>query len=142
MDTRTVSLLIVDDDEIDREIMIRSLRKERISNPVSTAGDGVTALARLRGTDGEQAMERPTIVILDWKMPRMNGLEFLQELRADPFLRDTVVFVLTTSDDERDVLDAYSNLVAGYIVKDSAGPDFMKLIDLLGSYWRVVELPA
>ena len=141
METKTVTLLVVDDDEIDREAILRSISKERISNPVETAGDGVEALAKLRGVDGHEAVGRPVIIILDWKMPRMNGLEFLEELRADPDLRETVVFVLTTSYDESDIVDAYRNLVAGYIVKDSAGQDFINLIQFLDAYWRVVELP-
>lgn len=142
METNTVTLLIVDDDDIDRESILRSLRKERITNPVLTAGDGVEALDRLRGTADVAAIGRPVIVILDWKMPRMNGLEFLQELRADDHLRNTIVFVLTTSHDEADILDAYKNLVAGYIVKDSAGRDFIDLVQMLDAYWRVVELPS
>lgn len=141
MEPKTVTLLIVDDDEIDREAIMRSLHKERVLNPVVTAGDGVEALELLR-RDGDERIERPVIVILDWKMPRMNGLEFLEELRADPNLRETVVFVLTTSQDEEDIMNAYRNLVAGYIVKDSAGRDFINLVQLLDNYWRVVELPA
>ncbi len=141
MEPKTVTLLIVDDDEIDRESILRSLRKERVSNPVITAGDGVEALSILR-RKGDARVERPVIVILDWKMPRMNGLEFLEELRADVNLRETVVFVLTTSHDEEDIHDAYRNLVAGYIVKDSAGQDFINLVQLLDTYWRVVQLPT
>lgn len=142
MESKTVTLLVVDDDEIDREAIVRSLRKERISNPVKMAGDGVEALELLRGSLAGETVDRPVIVILDWKMPRMNGLEFLEELRADPELRETVVFVLTTSQDEADILDAYQHLVAGYIVKDSAGRDFVNVVHLLEAYWRVVELPA
>lgn len=142
MDTKTVTLMIVDDDEIDRESIVRSFRKERLSNPVVTASDGVEALSLLRGEGDTPAIERPVIVILDWKMPRMNGLEFLEALRADADLRETIVFVLTTSQDEQDIVDAHRHLVAGYIVKDAAGRDFIDLVQMLDTYWRVVEFPT
>lgn len=139
---RVVQLLVVDDDEVDRELIVRGLRKAKILNPVVTAIDGADALELMRGTDTTPPLERPYVVVLDWNMPRMNGLEFLDALRSDPNLRDVVVFVLTTSDDQTDVARAYEHLVAGYIVKDRAGHDFMKLIEMLDAYWRIVELPA
>lgn len=142
MEAESVTLLVVDDDEVDRETIIRSLRKVKVANPVETAVNGVDALERLRGTAQKEAIPKPVIVILDWKMPKMNGLEFLQELRADPELRETLVFVLTTSSDEEDVVAAYKHLVAGYVLKETAGRDFMRLIELLDLYWRVVEVPT
>ena len=72
----------------------------------------------------------------------MNGIEFLQELRKEPELRDTIVFVLTTSNADQDRAAAYDQNIAGYIVKTEVGSGFMELISMINSYWRVVELPA
>ncbi len=137
-----VNLLVVDDDEIDRESILRSLSKSHVGNQTSTAKDGVEALQMLRSNEAESQLERPLVVLLDWKMPRMNGHEFLTELRADPSIRDTTVFVVTTSDDQTDMNAAYNKNVAGYIVKDRAGLQFENLIDLLDSYSKLVQLPA
>ena len=84
---------------------------------------------------------RPYIILLDLNMPRMGGLEFLKEVRADPGLSDSVVFVLTTSDDDADRCQAYRQHIAGYCVKSRVGADFLELTGLLKAYWRVVELP-
>lgn len=138
----TAHLLVVDDDEVDRELILRSFQKAKIANPVVTAVDGAEALEILQGAPGRPKLPRPYIVILDWRMPRMNGHEFLDRVRADSELRDSVIFVLTTSSAEADIAAAYNHSVSGYIVKERAGQDFMKLIDLLNAYWRVVELPV
>ena len=74
-------------------------------------------------------------------MPRMNGIEFLRALRADPEHRDAIGFVLTTSSEAEDRLQAYALHVAGYIVKSDFGQGFMRVIDLLQHYWRIVEFP-
>lgn len=142
MHHQPVHLLIVDDDDVDREAIVRSLARAKIANPVSTAVDGIEALEKLRVTNGVRTVPKPRLVILDWKMPRMNGAEFLEELRADPELADTSVFVLTTSDDEADVAAAYGKQVAGYILKNQAGSDFIDVIALLDAYWKLVELPV
>ena len=75
-------------------------------------------------------------------MPRMSGLEFLEEIRGDPELETAVVFVLTTSLDEEDRLQAYRKHVAGYILKSDPGDSFLKAVTMLDHYWRVVELPG
>lgn len=136
----TVKLLLVEDDSLDVQAIRRALRKARVANPLHVARDGVEALEMLRG-NGRPALVRPYIILLDLNMPRMNGIEFLSELRDDESLRDSVVFVLTTSDDDQDIMQAYDNLIAGYMVKSKAGEDFIKLIGMLDHYWRIVELP-
>jgi CheY-like chemotaxis protein len=74
-------------------------------------------------------------------MPRMNGLELLTKIRADENLRHLIVFVLTTSNDEKDKFDAFNQNVAGYMLKSDMGNSFMRAVELIDSYWRVVELP-
>ena len=141
MATEPVSILLVDDDEIEAELVKRSLKKARIANEVYHAKDGVEGLEILRG-EHETKLPTPYLVLLDLNMPRMNGIEFLRELRAEPTLRNAIVFILTTSSDERDRKFAYEYNPAGYIVKSNAGSNFVELLELIESYWRIVEFPA
>ena len=140
--TATATVLLVDDDEIDIENVHRGFEKLKIANPIRDARDGIEALDILRGTNGQEKLPRPFIILLDINMPRMGGLEFLEELREDDELKDAVVFVLTTSNDEKDRLQAYNYNVAGYLLKNKAGPSFINALDMLDHYWRVVELPV
>ena len=96
-----MTLLLVEDDAIDAEAIQRAFRQHRIANPFVVVRDGVEALAALRG-ESEVEVPHPYVVLLDVNMPRMNGIEFLDAVRADPALSRTIVFVLTTSDREED----------------------------------------
>ena len=135
-----VTVLLVEDDDVDAERVIRSFRKSGIPHPIRRARDGIEALEVLRGETGEPIL-RPYIILLDLKMPRMGGLQFLGCLREDPVLADAVVFVLTTSRNEADRCKAYLRNVAGYIVKSRSSGDFVDVASMLAWYWRVVELP-
>lgn len=137
----TVTILLVEDDQIDAEAIKRAFAKARIVNPLIVFSDGLAALDCLLGKSEVAPPPRPYLILLDLNMPRMNGIEFLEALRADADLHDNIVFVLTTSDDDRDKVAAYDQHVAGYMVKSKAGEDFMKLIGMLDHYWRVVEMP-
>jgi CheY-like chemotaxis protein len=138
--TRPVTVLLVEDDDIDVEGVHRAFQKNRIANPIVVARNGVEALDRLLGRN-QEPLPKPYIILLDLNMPVMGGLEFLQEIRDRPELRDSVVFVLTTSNADEDRVSAYRQHVAGYCLKSNVGPDFLHLTSLLKSYWRVVELP-
>lgn len=142
MVVNSVNILLVEDDEVDAEAIRRALKKSKLANPLQIVGNGLEALDALRGANEHEAIPRPNLVLLDLNMPRMNGIEFLTELRKDEALKDTIVFVLTTSDADRDKVEAYEKNVAGYILKSRVGEDFMRLIDLLDIYWRLVEFPA
>ena len=141
MDVNGVHILLVEDDEVDAEAIQRAFRQQRIANPFTVLPDGVEALRALRGEEGATAIPRPYIVLLDINMPRMNGIEFLQALREDPDLQRSIVFVLTTSNRDEDKMAAYNGHVAGYILKSRAGEDFLEVIKLLRSYWRIIEFP-
>lgn len=141
MNTQSVSILLIDDDDVSAESVERGLRQARIANPMFRARHGEEGLGMLRGAAGLPAVPRPYVILLDLNMPRMNGHEFLAELRADPELSGSVVFVLTTSESAGDREAAYAQHVAGYCVKDQAGRDFVRLIDMLDQYWQVVVLP-
>jgi len=135
---RQVSILIVDDDDIDVESFKRTFTKLKIANPVYRAKDGVEALEILRSN----SVPAPYIILLDINMPRMNGLEFLSRLREDPALTSAVVFILTTSVADEDVFEAYRLHVAGYIPKQDMDSQFLTVVGFLDHYWRIVELPT
>ena len=137
----TVNVLLVEDNEVDREAVRRAFARHRIANPIHTAIDGVEALDLLRGTNGKERLPRPYLVLLDINMPRMSGIELLRELRADPDLHDSIVFVLTTSKSDEDKVAAYGANVAGYIIKSDVGAGFVGLVSLLDHYWKIVEFP-
>jgi CheY-like chemotaxis protein len=130
-------ILLVEDDEVDIINVQRAFAKNHITNPLYVARNGLEALAMLRG--GMPKSRR--IVLLDLNMPRMNGIEFLRELRGDPELAATPVVVLTTSNDDRDKIDAYRLNVAGYLLKPVTFSDFSELMVTLNKYWTLVELP-
>ena len=122
--------------------MHRSFKKLGIANPIIVAKDGLDALNILRGTGGQEKLAHPYIILLDINMPRMNGIEFLDALRKDAELHASIVFILTTSNDEQDRLKAYAHHVAGYILKSKAGESFIEAVKMLKEYWTLVELPA
>lgn len=139
--TKSVTFLMVDDDDVSIMAIRRALKKLKIINPLRVAKDGQQALNILRGEDNEPPCQTPLLVILDLNMPRMDGFEFLEELRKDTCLRSTIVFILSTSDTPTDVTSAYAQNVAGYIVKDDLGDSFIKALDMIDTYVKVVEMP-
>ena len=139
--TDPVHILLVEDDEVDAMAVKRALHEYRVANPIIVAKDGIDALEHLRGENGKTAVPRPNLVLLDINMPRMNGLEFLEALREDEYLRDTIVFVLTTSSQEVDITAAYQKNIAGYMTKKNAGRDFLSLFRMLAEYWSIVIFP-
>jgi len=139
-DQNVIRILLVEDDEVDQMAMKRAFQKLRINNPITVANDGIEALEILRDKrDGE--VKKPYLIILDLNMPRMSGHDFLREIRSDKHLKDSVVFVLTTSKDEKDVIESYNLNVAGYVVKGNMGESFLKAIEMIEHFWRIVELP-
>lgn len=138
---KDIHILLVEDDEIDARAVKRAFAKNRIGNDITVACDGVDALDRIHGRNGHQAVPRPFIVLLDMNMPRMNGLEFLTAVRADPQISRTIIFLLTTSNDQRDKLAAYEQNVAGYILKGNAGAGFIRLVQMLDHFLITVQLP-
>lgn len=141
MTSSSVTILLVDDDKVDAMAVKRALVELKIANPVIEARNGIEALEHLRGENGFGRVPTPCLVLLDLNMPRMSGLEFLEELRNDPALRRTIVFVMTTSSAEEDRIRAYDYNVAGYVLKNRLGPSFLESITMLHHYWRVIEFP-
>jgi len=135
-----VTFFVVDDDEVDRETILRSMEEMGLENPVRTARDGEEALAILKG-DGAEPIRGPYLILLDLNMPRMNGIELLEEIRKDPALHRAIVFVLTTSNAENDRIAAYDRHIAGYMLKARAGLEFERVIQLIHQFDRNVEFP-
>ena len=138
MINQLLSILLVEDDEVDVMNVRRAFAKSHIMNPLFVASNGLEALEKLR--TGEVPRER-RLVLLDLNMPRMNGIEFLRELRKDPELSSTSVVVLTTSGNEKDKIEAYNLNVSGYLLKPVTFENFCELMVALNKYWSLVEWP-
>ncbi|MBL4942217.1 MAG: response regulator [Colwellia sp.] len=137
MNHEALTILMVEDDDVDAQGMQRSFQKRRIVNTIVRAHDGLEALTLLKSG----GIPHPYIILLDLQMPRMNGIEFLAEIRKDDVLQSSVVFVLTTSQAEEDITAAFKKQIAGYFVKDDVGSNFCEMLDMLEGYWRIAYLP-
>lgn len=143
MEEKILNLLLVEDDEVDVMNVKRAFKKNNITNPLYVACNGVEALKMLRG-EHESSLNVPKqrrIILLDLNMPRMGGLEFLQELRADSELKSIPVIILTTSDEDRDRIEAYNLNVAGYLLKPVNFSQFIETMATLNKYWMLCEIP-
>lgn len=136
-----VSILLVEDDELDVRAVKRAFRELKIANALYEARDGLEALDMLRGEHGHTPLPHPLIILLDLNMPRMGGIEFLDEIRQDSALRASVVFVMTTSAAEEDRFKAYDRNVAGYVLKHDPGRSFLDAVAMIEHYWHIVALP-
>jgi CheY-like chemotaxis protein len=118
-DAHNINILLVDDDDVAVENVMRSMDKLGVRFPVVVAEDGQDALDILREKHPQKKIEAPYLVLLDLKMPRMDGFEFLKAIRKDSQLESTVVYILTTSDSNVDREKAYHENIAGYLLKDT-----------------------
>jgi CheY-like chemotaxis protein len=134
-----MTILLVEDDEVDIMNVKRAFKKNNISNPLVVAHNGLEALEMLR-SDAPDA-PKPKIVLLDLNMPKMGGIEFLKEIRQDPELATLSVFVMTTSNEDGDKIDAFNLNVAGYILKPLSLDRFISAVSTLNSYWTLCEYP-
>ena len=138
MDDRILNILLVDDDEVDVMNVQRAFKKANITNPLYVAGNGIEALEMLRGPILPRERR---LVLLDINMPKMSGIEFLREVRKDPLLKALCVVVLTTSNEDRDRIEAYQLNVAGYLLKPVTFIHFVDVMSTLNKYWALMELP-
>jgi CheY-like chemotaxis protein len=130
-------ILLVEDDDIDAMTVQRTLKQLGAPNPLVRATDGERALALLR----DPARPRPGLILLDLNMPRMDGIEFVAEIKKDPALRLIPVVVLTTSSEEGDRIAAFNQSVAGYMVKPVDYPQFVAVMGLIRDYWMTSVTP-
>lgn len=138
MNKNEIAILLVEDDEVDVMNVKRAFKKNNILNPLHLANNGIAALEMLRS---ENLSPRPQIILLDINMPKMNGIEFLEEIRKDPELKSLSVFVLTTSNEDEDRVSAYKHNVAGYIIKPVGVESFLNAMASLKLYWKLIEFP-
>ncbi|TMP28393.1 two-component system response regulator [Pseudoalteromonas rubra] len=145
LSTRRINILMADDDEDDRLLTQDALQESRVLNNLNFVHDGVELLAYLNNEppfEDKTAYPRPSIILLDLNMPRMDGREALQKIKADPTLRSIPVVILTTSKEEEDKLRGYDLGAASYISKPVNFDGLVELMRQLGKYWiEIVELP-
>jgi len=130
-------ILLVEDDTIDAMTVRRAFKDLSITNPLEHRLNGEEALAYLQ----DDANERPCVILLDLNMPKMNGTEFLKIAKADAALKRIPVVVLTTSNEERDIVESFRLSVAGYIIKPVDYRKFVEAIQTIDLYWTLSELP-
>ncbi|BAZ14799.1 response regulator receiver domain protein [Calothrix sp. NIES-4071] len=141
MAEQILNILLVEDDEVDVMNVRRAFKKANIRNPIFTASNGYEALEVLRGTSDTKMPPERRLVLLDLNMPKMGGIEFLHSLRSDPQLRATPVVVMTTSNQDKDRVEAYDLNIAGYLLKPVTFASFIQLMATLNSYWMLCEMP-
>jgi CheY-like chemotaxis protein len=136
-------ILLVEDNPKDLELTLMALEKSKLANEVITARDGVEALDYLlrRGPYADRGAGNPAVVLLDLKLPRVDGLQVLETVRGDPALRAVPVVMLTASREERDLARSYDLGVNAYVVKPVAFKEFIEAIQDLGVFWAVLNEP-
>jgi len=138
-----IEILLVEDSPDDADLTIDALRDGRVRNRVTVVDDGVDAMAYLRREDKYADAPRPDLILLDLNLPRKNGREVLAEIKQDPSLRRIPVVVMTSSDDEKDILTAYNLYVNCYITKPVDLDQFIQVVKSIEHFWLcVVKLPA
>lgn len=142
-DGEPIEILLVEDNPDDADLTLDALRNGRVRNRVTVVEDGVEAMAYLRREDHHASAVRPDLILLDLNLPRKNGREVLAEIKQDPSLRRIPVVIMTSSDDEKDILAAYDLYVNCYVTKPVDLDQFIKVVKSIEHFWlSVVKLPA
>lgn len=131
------NILLVDDDPRDVELMLASLEEQNLANQVVVARDGAEALDYLyrRGQFADRAAGHPVVVFLDLKMPKVDGMEVLRQVKSDPELKTIPIVVLTSSREEEDLVGSYNHSANAYVVKPVAFEGFVAVVKQLGLFW-------
>jgi CheY-like chemotaxis protein len=137
MITDTSVILLVEDDPLDVKLIQRAFKEIEVTNPIQVTGDGEQALAQMR--DSEALL--PQLILLDLNMPRMNGFELLEILKQDHELKKIPVVVLTSSDEQRDIITSFTLGAAGYMVKPIDYLQLVEVIKTINHYWRLSKTP-
>ncbi|HNZ43006.1 MAG TPA: response regulator [Bacteroidales bacterium] len=143
MNKYSIDILLVEDNPLDAELTIRTLKKHHIANNVFTVTDGVQALDYLfhRGSYSARENGDPRVIFLDIKLPKVNGLEILKQIKADNNLNHIPVVMLTSSAEDPDIKTAYNLGANSYVVKPVDINSFTETINNLGMYWLVINQP-
>jgi CheY-like chemotaxis protein len=136
-------ILLADDSPQDVELTLAALAEHHLANEVVVVGDGVEAWDYLKrqGAFADRPQGHPGVVLLDLKMPRLDGLEVLRRMREEPELESIPVVMLTSSREERDVVESYALGVNAYVVKPVDFQDFIEAVKSLGLFWAVINQP-
>jgi CheY-like chemotaxis protein len=143
-ETNIVEILIVEDTDQDLELALRALRKAKLSNHIHVARDGQEALDFLfcEGPhSGRRIEDEPKVILLDLKLPKVDGLEVLQRIKGDPRTKSIPVVVLTSSKEQNDVIETYNLGVNSYIVKPVNFEQFSEAVQKIGMYWLLINHP-
>lgn len=142
-DSTAVDILLIEDNDSDAELCMRALRKHKLANNLVRAKDGAEALDLLFSTGPCADREPPTprVILLDLRLPKVDGLEVLQRVKADERTRTLPIVVLTSSKEDRDIVEAYHLGVNSFISKPVEFDDFVDIVGRLGFYWLVVNRP-
>ncbi len=143
-DINQIEILLVEDNPNDEELTLRALRKNNIANNVHVVRDGAEALDFIFATGiyaARRVESRPKVILLDLKLPKVDGLEVLRRIKADERTKTTPVVVLTSSKEERDIVDSYKLGVNSYIVKPVDFDKFLLAVSQLGLYWLLLNQP-
>jgi CheY-like chemotaxis protein len=144
MSVPPVEILLVEDNPFDEELTIHALKANHLANNVEVVRDGAEALDFIFRTGafaGRATGDRPKVILLDLKLPKVDGLEVLRRIRSDPDTRSIPVVVLTSSREERDIVDSYNLSVNSYIVKPLDFAQFAEVVRQLGLYWLLLNQP-
>jgi len=142
MENTEIEILLVEDNMNDAELAIRALQKSKIANRIVHLKDGASALDFLYGKgefDGRNVNHKPKVILLDLKMPKIDGMEVLQRVKSDELTKKIPVVVLTSSKESPDIEKAYSLGANSYIVKPVEFDGFIKAISELGFYWLILN---
>jgi CheY-like chemotaxis protein len=142
---KSKQILLIDDNPRDRELALDALQRYHVANDIVTLRDGAEALDYLyrRGEFAARPEGNPSVILLDLKMPKVDGLEVLRKIKADPLLKIIPVVMMTSSREEQDLIASYQTGVNAYVVKPLRFHEFVEAIKALGAFWMVVnELPA
>jgi two-component system response regulator len=141
MTHQTVEILLVEDNPNDLELALHAFERHNVSNHIEVARDGQEALDYLQGGNGREAGTLPRVILLDLKLPKVDGLQVLRTIRGDDRLKHLPVVILTSSREERDVVESYDLGVNSYIVKPIDFEKFAETVRTLGFYWLLLNEP-
>ena len=139
-----IEILLVEDDPLDLEMTLRALQSDHVNNRIEVARDGEEALDFVfcRGVHSDRSpQQQPKLILLDLKLPKIDGLEVLREIRATPQTRAIPVVILTSSAEQRDIVETYKLGVNSYIQKPVDSAQFRQTVKTAGYYWLVVNRP-
>jgi CheY-like chemotaxis protein len=144
MEQHEVEILLVEDNPNDAELTIRALKKENLANKLIHVKDGAEALEFIfgEGKYSGNVLHRPRVILLDLKLPKVDGLEVLKRIKSDERTRTMSVVMMTSSREEKDIIDSYKLGVNSYVVKPVDFNDFQKAVKDLGLYWMITNQPA